>query len=93
MRNKEVALQLLKAKLVVIARQQSVSKLAEIRGDMVAADWGQQIRSYVQAPPVQVFGVCAGASSTGIRWCGSQYTTSAAGATHYCLIAFQRLTT
>ena len=48
MRNKEVALQLLKAKLVVIARQQSVSKLAEIRGDMVAADWGQQIRSYVQ---------------------------------------------
>ena len=49
-RNKEIALQLLKAKLLVIAREQRVGRLAEIRGDVLSADWGQQIRSYVMAP-------------------------------------------
>ncbi|KAL1520236.1 hypothetical protein AB1Y20_023706 [Prymnesium parvum] len=49
-RNKELALQMLKARLLVIAREQSVNKLAEIKGDVVPAEWGQQIRSYVLAP-------------------------------------------
>lgn len=41
---------MLKARLLVIAREQSVNKLAEIKGDVVPAEWGQQIRSYVLAP-------------------------------------------
>ena len=49
-RNKELALQLLKAKLLVAQRQQRVAELAEIKGDLVKAEWGQQIRSYVLAP-------------------------------------------
>ena len=49
-RNKELALQLLKAKLLVAQRQQRVAELAEIKGDLVRAEWGQQIRSYVLAP-------------------------------------------
>ena len=49
-RNKEVALALLKARLLVIRQQQRVDELAEIRGDRVEADFGTQIRSYVLAP-------------------------------------------
>ena len=49
-RNKELALQLLKAKLLVAQRQQRVAELAEIKGDLVKAERGQQIRSSVLAP-------------------------------------------
>ena len=31
-------------------QQQRVDELAQIRGDAIAAEWGQQIRSYVLAP-------------------------------------------
>ena len=50
MRNKELAIGLLKARLLEAALQQRVDELAEIRGDAIAAEWGQQIRSYVLAP-------------------------------------------
>ena len=40
----------LQAKLLVVQREQQVEALAEIRGDQVLAEWGQQIRSYVLAP-------------------------------------------
>lgn len=50
LRNKERALELLKAKLLVVRREQRVEQLSEIRGDVVQADWGQQVRSYVLAP-------------------------------------------
>lgn len=50
LRNKERALELLKAKLLVVRKEQQVEQLAEIRGEKVEADWGQQIRSYVMAP-------------------------------------------
>ena len=46
----ERALQILKAKLLIVQREQQVEALAEIRGDQVLAEWGQQIRSYVLAP-------------------------------------------
>ena len=49
-RNKEVALALLKAKLLVIRQQQHADDIAQIRGDRIEADWGTQIRSYVLAP-------------------------------------------
>eukprot|EP00172_Hildenbrandia_rubra_P003695 Plantae.Rhodophyta-Hildenbrandia_rubra.ctg6206.p2 GENE.Plantae.Rhodophyta-Hildenbrandia_rubra.ctg6206~~Plantae.Rhodophyta-Hildenbrandia_rubra.ctg6206.p2 ORF type:complete len:451 (+),score=101.21 Plantae.Rhodophyta-Hildenbrandia_rubra.ctg6206:1824-3176(+) len=50
LQNKAIAMQLLKAKLLLIAREQKVKDLAEIRGDAVEAAWGNQIRNYVLHP-------------------------------------------
>ncbi|BAU63138.1 peptide chain release factor 2 [Stanieria sp. NIES-3757] len=50
LQNKEKALALLKAKLLVIAQEQRAKEIAEIRGDMVEAAWGNQIRNYVFHP-------------------------------------------
>lgn len=50
LQNKEKALALLKAKLLVIAQEQRAQEIAEIRGDMVDAAWGNQIRNYVFHP-------------------------------------------
>lgn len=50
LQNKERALALLKAKLLVIAQEQRTKEIAEIRGDMVEAAWGNQIRNYVFHP-------------------------------------------
>jgi peptide chain release factor 2 len=50
LQNKEKALALLKAKLLVIAQEQHTQRIAEIRGDMVEAAWGNQIRNYVFHP-------------------------------------------
>ena len=48
--NKEKALAILKAKLLIIAQEQKAKEIAEIRGDMVEAAWGTQIRNYVFHP-------------------------------------------
>jgi peptide chain release factor 2 len=40
----------LKAKLLIIAKEQRAQEIAEIRGDMVEASWGNQIRNYVFHP-------------------------------------------
>ncbi len=50
LQNKEKALQLLKARLLVLAREQHAQKIADIRGDIVEAAWGNQIRNYVFHP-------------------------------------------
>ncbi len=50
LQNKEKALALLKAKLLVIAQEQRLQEIAQIRGDMVEAAWGNQIRNYVFHP-------------------------------------------
>ncbi len=50
LQNKEKALTLLKAKLLVILEEQRAQEIAEIRGDMVEAAWGNQIRNYVFHP-------------------------------------------
>ncbi|PMB27683.1 peptide chain release factor 2 [Fischerella thermalis CCMEE 5198] len=50
LQNKEKALARLKAKLLVIAQEQHAKEIAEIRGDMVEASWGNQIRNYVFHP-------------------------------------------
>ena len=50
LQNKERALALLKAKLMIIAEEQRAKEIAEIRGDMVEAAWGNQIRNYVFHP-------------------------------------------
>ncbi|MGB7251569.1 MAG: peptide chain release factor 2 [Phormidesmis sp.] len=50
LQNKEKALALLKSKLLVIAQEQRLQAVADIRGDMVEAAWGNQIRNYVFHP-------------------------------------------
>ncbi|MGD1920231.1 MAG: peptide chain release factor 2 [Pleurocapsa sp.] len=50
LQNKERAMALLKAKLLIIAEEQRAKEIAEIRGDMVEAAWGNQIRNYVFHP-------------------------------------------
>ncbi len=50
LQNREKAFALLKAKLLVIAEEQRAQEIAEIRGDIVEAAWGTQIRNYVFHP-------------------------------------------
>lgn len=50
LQNKEKALARLKAKLLVVAEEQRAKEIAEIRGDIVEAGWGTQIRNYVFHP-------------------------------------------
>ena len=50
LQNREKAMALLKAKLLVIAQEQQAQAIAQIRGDMVEAAWGNQIRNYVFHP-------------------------------------------
>lgn len=44
------ALEIIKGKLLVIAQEQQAAEIANIRGDQVKAEWGQQIRNYVEHP-------------------------------------------
>jgi len=39
-----IALERLKAKLVVLAEERQLAEVAELRGDAVKAEWGQQVR-------------------------------------------------
>lgn len=48
--NKQEALARLKAKLTSLAEEARVANIAELRGDIVKAEWGQQIRNYVLHP-------------------------------------------
>ena len=50
LQNKEKAMTLLKAKLMIIAQEQRAAEIADIRGDVVEAAWGNQIRNYVFHP-------------------------------------------
>ena len=50
LQNKEKAMLLLKAKLLIIAKEQRASEIADIKGDIVEAAWGNQIRNYVFHP-------------------------------------------
>ena len=50
LQNKEKSILRLKAKLLVIAKEQRASEIADIKGDIVEAAWGNQIRNYVFHP-------------------------------------------
>lgn len=50
LQNKEKALAILKAKILIVAQEQRAQEIAQIRGDMVEAAWGNQIRNYVFHP-------------------------------------------
>eukprot|EP00775_Hariotina_reticulata_P011031 gene11031-11186_t len=48
--NRVEGIKRLTAKLLVVLEEQQAAQLADIRGDVVKADWGQQIRNYVFHP-------------------------------------------
>jgi peptide chain release factor 2 len=48
--NKQTALKYIKSKLVKLQVESKAKAIAEIRGEVLAADWGNQIRSYVLQP-------------------------------------------
>ncbi|GLI70146.1 hypothetical protein VaNZ11_014956 [Volvox africanus] len=48
--NRAIAMDILKARLLVVLEEQNARRVAEIRGDLVKAEWGQQIRNYVFHP-------------------------------------------
>jgi peptide chain release factor 2 len=50
LKNKTKALSILAAKLAELAREQHLESVADLRGKLTSADWGQQIRSYVLHP-------------------------------------------
>jgi len=67
LQNKTIALQLLKAKLLIIAKEQRAKEIADIRGDIVEAAWGQQIRNYVFHPYQMVKDLRTGVETNNIQ--------------------------
>jgi peptide chain release factor 2 len=66
LQNREKAMAILKAKLLIIAQEQQAQEVAEIRGDMVEAAWGNQIRNYVFHPYQMVKDLRTGVETTAI---------------------------
>jgi len=50
LKNREFAMKMLRAKLGEIQRREQEAKMAELRGEQRAIEWGNQIRSYVFQP-------------------------------------------
>lgn len=53
-RNKDKAMQMLKAKLYLLKQQEAEEELSDIRGEVKEIGWGHQIRSYVMQPYTMV---------------------------------------
>ncbi|MGP1382006.1 MAG: peptide chain release factor 2 [Thainema sp.] len=66
LQNREKAMAILKAKLLLIAQEQRAKEVADIRGDMVEAAWGNQIRNYVFHPYQMVKDLRTGEETTAI---------------------------
>ena len=49
-RNKEIALRILQARLLELKLEESAEEKARLKGKRIAAEWGNQIRSYVLHP-------------------------------------------
>ena len=54
LKNKQMAMSILYARLSELARTQKLQNVADLRGKVVSADWGAQIRSYVLHPYTKV---------------------------------------
>ncbi len=52
--NKDKAMQMLKAKLLILKEQENMAKESDIRGEVKEIGWGNQIRSYVMQPYTMV---------------------------------------
>lgn len=50
LKNREFAMKVLRARLAEIHRREQEAKMAELRGEQRAIEWGNQIRSYVFQP-------------------------------------------
>jgi peptide chain release factor 2 len=48
--NRSIAMDMLRAKLLVVLEEQRASMVSEIRGDVVKASWGEQVRNVVLHP-------------------------------------------
>lgn len=53
-KNKDKAMQMLKAKLYLLKQQENAEKESDIRGEVKEIGWGNQIRSYVMQPYTMV---------------------------------------
>ncbi len=67
LQNKEKALAILKAKLLIVLQEQKAQEIAQIRGDMVEAAWGNQIRNYVFHPYQMVKDLRTGTETSQIQ--------------------------
>lgn len=54
LQNKEVALTILRSRLIALQLEQHKAKISELKGPNQSAEWGNQIRSYVLHPYKQV---------------------------------------
>jgi peptide chain release factor 2 len=52
--NEEVAMKILRSKLMALAQEQHLEHVQELKGEHVKAEWGSQVRSYVLQPYTQV---------------------------------------
>lgn len=50
LKNKEIALSILRTKLNKLLLDQHIQDLKDLRGDLISAEWGSQIRNYVLHP-------------------------------------------
>ncbi len=50
LQNKEMAMRILRGKLLEVAERERMDQMAEIKGEMKKIEWGSQIRSYVFQP-------------------------------------------
>jgi peptide chain release factor 2 len=50
LKNREFAMKMLRARLAEIQRHEADEKMAKLRGEQRAIEWGSQIRSYVFQP-------------------------------------------
>ena len=64
--NRKLGMARLKAKLVAVAEEQRARDVADIRGDIVKADFGQQIRNYVMFPYKMVKDVRTGVETSDV---------------------------
>ncbi|MCE5197885.1 MAG: peptide chain release factor 2 [Armatimonadota bacterium] len=53
-KNRDFAMKVLSAKLAELAQEENEQRVAELRGDLRAIEWGSQIRSYVFQPYTMV---------------------------------------
>ena len=64
--NRQAAMLRIKAKLTALAEEARVADIAELRGDIVKAEWGQQIRNYVLHPYKMVKDVRTGVETSDV---------------------------
>ena len=50
LQNKEMAMRILRGKLLELQERERMEQMAEIKGEMKKIEWGSQIRSYVFQP-------------------------------------------